>query len=294
MTLTVVICTYLRDELLDLSLRSLDEQTAAPTAYRILVVDNAGDEATRRVCRERGADYVHEPRLGLSHARNRGMEEASTPWVLYIDDDVQAPPDLLARVVDRVSEADYAALGGQVKPWFRSPPPRWLNRYYRSPLRPSPAMIAFGELGEEEYLIGCLLAVRRSGWAAVGGFSAALGMQGGAVGRAEEDEFQLRLRRAGFRIYYDPAIEIDHLVQPYKYSLGGRLRLAYASGRDGIGMRGNHSLTTGQFIKRLGVITCYSLPFNLARLIVKPDYYWQNALVDTLTKYCFAWGKYRP
>ncbi|CAH0999262.1 hypothetical protein LEM8419_00559 [Neolewinella maritima] len=291
MLLTVVICTYHREELLALSLTSLAQQSADPDRYTVLVVDNAGREATRQVAERFSVGYTTKAAVGLSHARNRGLEAAATPWVLYLDDDIQAPPDLLQRFLDRLDTADFAALGGMVRHWFRDPPPRWLRRYYRRPMRPSP-QAAFGELAADRYLLGGLLAVRRRAGQKVGGFSARYGMQGRRVGRGDEDEFQVRLRRAGFGVYYDPEIVIDHLVQPYKYTFAGILQLARAAGRDGLGMRGNTKPNRWQVLRRLAIITGYSLPFNLARWLFKPQYYWQNAYLDTLTKYYFLWGQY--
>ena len=81
---------------------------------------------------------------------------------------------------------------------------------------------------------------------------------------------------------------------PYKYTFAGHLQLAYASGRDGVGMRGNQPLNAWDLLKRCAMITGYSVPFNIARWLLKPGYHWQNALVDSLTKYYFAWGQYFP
>ena len=293
MQLTVVICTYLRPQWLELSLRSLHQQTASRDQYEVLVVDNAGQEATRQIAQQYGVAYVLEPHLGLSHARNRGMQWAKTAWVLYLDDDIQAPQKLIERVLHRLEGATYAALGGPIRHWFATPPAIWVHKYFREPVVPTDPPARFSALTGERYLVGALLAVYKPAWSAIGGFAPHLGMKGHQVARAEEDEFQLRLRRAGYQIYYDPEITIDHLVQPYKYTITGQLKLAHASGRDGVGMRGVKQLTEWALLWRWGQITTFSLPFNLARLVFKPGYYWQNAVVDTLTKYCFAWGQYR-
>ena len=181
MQLTVVICTYQREELLEITLRTLRGQTAEESSYSVVVVDNAGREETRRIAQMYGAKYVLEPKLGHSHARNRGMEHARSAWVLYLDDDVCVPPDLIAKFMDRLSGCGCAALGGQVHHWFRTPPPRWIVRYYNHPMQPS-RQENFGTLIGEHYLIGCLFAVRKSAWEAIGGFSDAVGMHGHSVG----------------------------------------------------------------------------------------------------------------
>ncbi|NJB86141.1 glycosyltransferase involved in cell wall biosynthesis [Lewinella marina] len=293
MQLTVIICTYARESLLENSLKTLCKQTIDRSHYGIVVVDNACRPETQQVVEKYGAQYVMEPKIGHSVARNRGMQVTRSPWALYLDDDIQAPVDLIEKFLARIVTAHYAALGGEVRHWFLTTPPRWLVRYYNKPYRPV-GQTEYGELKGEEYLIGCLIAVRKSAWEAVGGFSDSVGMHGKEVGRGDEDEFQLRLRAANYKIYYDPEIYIDHLVQPYKYTLKGQLQLAYASGRDGIGMRGNHVLSLWELFLRLALITGYSVPFNVARVLFKPGYYWQNGIVDCLTKYYFAWGEFFP
>ena len=292
MKLTVAIPTYCREALLDDSLATLVNQTLERERYELLVVDNAGRRATEAVARKYGARYLREPTLGLNHARNLAMEVCTTTWLLYLDDDIRAPRDLLARFVRRLEGADYAALGGLVTHFFASPPDRWLSKYYRSPLTRI-ARTDYGEIDREEYLVGCMMAIRRDAWRVAGNFKPHLDMRGTTVGRAGEDEFQQRLRRAGLRIFYDPEITIAHLVQPYKHTFAGILQLAHASGRDGIGMRGNQPIGAVQFLVECLRITTISLPINIGRWLLKPGYFWQNAVLDTLTKYCFAWGKYR-
>ncbi len=293
MLLTVVICTHERDELLSITLESLARQSVAPTLYRVLVVDNApGGGATQQVATTYAADYVHEPKLGHSHARNRGCQEATTPWVLYLDDDVKAPAEMIGWFLARLSDAQYAALGGAVRPWFLVPPPTWSGKYFAHTKYPSDQR-EFGPLPEEHYLVGCLFAVRKAAWVAIGGFSDGVGMHGHVVGRGDDGEFQWRLRQAGFVVYYDPAIYIDHLIQPYKYTLSGHLRLAFASGRDTVGLRKScRALNLRGLLRRFARISGYNVPYNLVQWWKQPDYHWQNVVVDSLTKYYFAWGQY--
>lgn len=288
---TVVIPTYRRADLLRTTLDTLHRQTLSIEHYRLLVVDNADDPATTTLCREYGLDRVVEPSTGLSHAKNRGWREATTEWVLYLDDDIRAPTDLLARFYDRLRTADYAGLGGRYRHFFLEPPPNWLRKYYADDRRPSDQR-EFGELPAGRYLSGGIMAVRRAALRAVGGFSADHGMNGGKVGYAEEEWTQWRLRQGGYRIFYDPDIYMDHLVQPYKYTVAARLRMAYASGRDSAGLPEHgdrHTPVT--YAARLLDIAVRSLPFNVARLLLKPGYRWQNCVVDTLTKVWYATGR---
>ena len=93
--LTVAICTHNRAPYLDKALASLLRQTADAASFEILVVDNASTDDTRSVVERSRAlrpdiRYVHEARLGLSHARNRAIAETGTPVIAFLDDDAIA------------------------------------------------------------------------------------------------------------------------------------------------------------------------------------------------------------
>ncbi|MGB3799365.1 MAG: glycosyltransferase family 2 protein [Lewinella sp.] len=293
MQFTVIICTYRREELLEITLKSLVEQTISEESWELLIVDNAGRPSTREVANRYGARYVMEERTGLSHARNRGIAESSTPWVIFLDDDIRAPTGLLERFAHRLQNTRCAVVGGPYRHWFRNPPPTWLLKYYAEPKRASDSEVAI-ELDQGKYLSGCVLAVRRDAVVGAGGFEADLGMSGMKIGYGEEDFLQDRIRELDECVLYDPDIWIEHMVQPYKYTMRSRLAMAHAQGRS------HHRInpeepgrTTVGFLYQLLLITIRSLPFNVARWMLKPGYVWQHMYLDTVTKYCFAWGRYR-
>ncbi|WP_157974347.1 glycosyltransferase family 2 protein [Lewinella sp. IMCC34183] len=292
MQFTVIICTYERPALLEGSLRSLAEPEPPPDDCRLLIVDNAGTPEVRAIAATYGADYVHEPSVGLSHARNRGAAESETEWLVYLDDDIQAPPGLLRRFGERIRATDCAAFGGQYTHWFATPPPAWLRRYYAGPRRPGTATV-YGVLPAGQYLIGCIMAIRRGALARVGGFDPALGMSGDRIVRGEDDHVQDKLRHAGFPVYYDPGLTLRHLVQPYKYLLGNRLALSYAEGRASATITPLPHGSRWAFLLRAAArVTFVKLPKNLARLLLLRGYYWQNAYLDTVQKYAWILGRF--
>jgi len=90
--ISVIVCTYNRAELLRELLPTLCEQTVAFTQYEVIVIDNGSTDHTKTVAavfaaRYPQVRYCYEPRQGLSHARNRGWQEAKGDYVAYIDDD---------------------------------------------------------------------------------------------------------------------------------------------------------------------------------------------------------------
>ena len=88
--ISAVICTHNRASFLRSALRSLMAQTLDPSAYEILIVDNASTDDTRSVVDgERHAQplvrYVHEGTVGVSRARNAGWRNARAALVAYLD-----------------------------------------------------------------------------------------------------------------------------------------------------------------------------------------------------------------
>src|SRR5438477_8864136 len=93
-TASVIVSTRNRAELLRGCLESLLAERPA-IGWEVIVVDNASTDetaATVERCHELAdgirLEYLVEERLGLSHARNRGVAEARGEYLLFTDDDV--------------------------------------------------------------------------------------------------------------------------------------------------------------------------------------------------------------
>jgi glycosyltransferase involved in cell wall biosynthesis len=127
-TLTIAICTWNRAELLDHTLTSLSEQRVDPAVpFEVLIVDNNSTDDTEAVAHSAGRRlplrYVRETTQGLSHARNRALDESRTDLVLFTDDDVLVEAGWTSEF-SRASQSfpDAAVLGGPIEPIFPPPP----------------------------------------------------------------------------------------------------------------------------------------------------------------------------
>jgi glycosyltransferase involved in cell wall biosynthesis len=117
--ITVVICTRDRPETLRVTLNSLRRQTDPD--FRVLVVDNGSTSPeTAAVVEELclpNWEYVVEPRLGLSRARNRGLQLVTTDFIAYIDDDETTDPNWIRRLKEGFAhESNPAAVCGIIVP----------------------------------------------------------------------------------------------------------------------------------------------------------------------------------
>ena len=96
-SVTVVIPTYNRAELLELTLRAILAQSVS--VAEIIVVDDGSTDDTASVCARHGAvvRYIRQQNTGLpAYARNRGIAEASGDWIAFCDSDDQWRPEKLA------------------------------------------------------------------------------------------------------------------------------------------------------------------------------------------------------
>jgi glycosyltransferase involved in cell wall biosynthesis len=135
-TLSVIICTWNRADLLRQTLAILATQTGVdPGSIEVLVVDNNSSDGTAQVVHDAAANwrlgrlrYVSEPRQGKQFALNRGIEAAVADLLVFTDDDVIAPPDWLAQILLAFRDPAVELLGGKtLVVWPDSRPPAWYH-----------------------------------------------------------------------------------------------------------------------------------------------------------------------
>lgn len=215
--LSVIICTRDRGEALAACLAAIAGQESPPG--EVIVVDNSQDQSARAICDDRtGIRYVHEPRPGLSHARNAGLAAAACPLVAFTDDDVQPAPLWTSEVVRTFRTSDAEAMTGLVLPsrldasaqvFFqmrmggfgtRFVPVRYDRDLYEETLREGPHVWRIGA--------GANMAFRRSVFDRVGLFDPRLGA--GASGCSEDSEMWYRIIATGGACQYEPRAVVLH------------------------------------------------------------------------------------
>jgi glycosyltransferase involved in cell wall biosynthesis len=103
LVVTVLVCTYNDELTIADSLQSVLAQTAAPSRYRVLVVDDGSTDATRWILdryQER-IEIVHmSENRGLVAACNEGLSRIETPFFLRLDTDDRLDPELLTALLE--------------------------------------------------------------------------------------------------------------------------------------------------------------------------------------------------
>ena len=100
----------------------------------VVIADNEGSERARQVCdqfkREFGMPltYIHEPRRGISFARNAYLDNLPVDFefLASIDDDEVPDPDWLERLIEAQAATGADVVQGAVYPIFAEGAPAWL------------------------------------------------------------------------------------------------------------------------------------------------------------------------
>lgn len=201
LTLSAVVPTYGRDEVLVETLRRL--LALAPPPDEIVVVDQtpahapAVDGRLAAWNREGSIRWRRRARPSIPAAMNEGLATATGELVLFLDDDVEPAPDLVAahRAAHAATGAEIVA--GQVLQPGESPEPLVGERFV---FRSSEAQPATEFMGGN-------FSVRRRFALELGGFDENFT---GAAYRFEAD-FAARARAAGGRIWFAPAASLRHV-----------------------------------------------------------------------------------
>jgi GT2 family glycosyltransferase len=221
MRATVIVPTYKRPHSLSRCLDAVIRQETQP--HEIIVVARRTDEASWRCIYGRTDDQIRSlaidiptDRPGVVAALNAAVDASLGDVVCITDDDAEPHPDWLSRIVATLSgDASIAAVGG--RDWI------YQDRELLEGAEPTVGIItSWGRIVGGHHLgVGPARDV-----AVLKGVN--LGVRGNLIrevrldtrlrGRTTEHHWELglclSLLRQGFRIVYDPAIAVDHQVQP--------------------------------------------------------------------------------
>jgi GT2 family glycosyltransferase len=246
--LTIVIPTYGRDEVLLETLKYL--LALNPPSSEIVVIDQTEKHSsqvsgTLEAWQASGwIRWLRQKSPSIPGAMNRGLLEASYPFVLFLDDDIIPYPGLVEAHASALEKTGAALVAGRiVQPWqvgrelsddagfhFATVRPAWIQDF-----------------------MGGNFSVRRDIMVQLGGFDERFVR----VAYNFEAEFAHRLCRAGYRIYYEPTACIHHL----RVSTGGTRTF----GDHLRSYRPNHAVGAYYFILRT-----WSGWHSLGRFLIRP------------------------
>lgn len=238
--ISIVICSYNRADYIIGALESLYNQTLEKEKFEVLVVDNNSIDNTGDLVQQYMSEhpqfdlrYLTESRQGASFARNTGAAFARSPLLCFMDDDAIAEKHYLQRILSFFSShADAAGMGGRIIPKYIPEEPTWMSHFVSSLVGNfdySPEQTVFRE---GKYPLESNMVVRKQDFDAIGGFNTDLpGVKGTLRIGGEGKDFFLRLQSRHQKIYYDPHVIVEHIVEVKKLTPHYMYRVASGIGR---------------------------------------------------------------
>lgn len=231
--ISVVVCTYNRAEHLKVCLESLVVQTADESLYEVIIVNNNSTDSTLEIAEkftglQPNFRVVTEMKRGLSHARNRGCQEAYGEYVAYIDDDARAYTDWVENIHHFIQRRqDVRVFGGPYFAFFDQKIPDWLPVDFESHFlgNKERALERF-----KEWIAGPNMIFRKDLLAQIGLFPTDLGMVAGKIAYGEDTWVIKKTYDLGLDVFYVPTVIVDHFVHRYKIRLRWMLFSAYKRG----------------------------------------------------------------
>jgi glycosyltransferase involved in cell wall biosynthesis len=248
-TLTVLIATHNRAELLDRALRYINE-ARRPLGWEIdvLVAANACTDGTHALLEQYDRDvpergpakgrlrlhWIAEPRAGKSYALNAAIPLIVADRTAFVDDDHRVDAayfEGIRAAVDTFPEADIFC--GRILPDWDGSEPGWVHD--QGPYRIYPLPVPRYDLGDQPVRSpqatatpgGGNLVLRTSLFKIVGDFSVDYGPVGRSLAGAEDQQWVLRGIAAGAAVQYVPGIVQYHYVDQTRLRTSYLLEKAY-------------------------------------------------------------------
>jgi glycosyltransferase involved in cell wall biosynthesis len=133
--LSIIICTYNpRAEYIERTLAALKVQSLPLDQWELLVIDNGSKvplSSELDLSWHPQAQIIREDKLGLTPARLRGIKEASTEVLIFVDDDNGLDQNYLENALKYAQNWPMlGAWGGQSLPSFDVEPETWTKEFW--------------------------------------------------------------------------------------------------------------------------------------------------------------------
>lgn len=289
--ISIVICTYNRNPLLEKCIESVINQNFSDD-YEILIIDNHPSEIAYSVFEKFSFNnklrYFSEKKVGLSYARNRGIIESKGDIIVFIDDDAIADKEWLKNLIEVHRTTNAAIVGGKIEPIAEIPFPHWFYKELCTYI----AVLDYSQVvkkmeGKNINPYGCNFSAKKEIFSKVGLFRTSLGRKGNSLISNEDTDFFEKVKEFNFSIYYTPFAIVKHFIHKERMTRIFFIKRLYAQGiSDRIQDLENNN--SPNFIKKLRIIG------NIYRYLIKFIFYLliadQKRYLRNLLRSCYFLG----
>lgn len=233
--ISVVVCVYNGEEVLEACLTSLEEQDADKSLYEVIIIDNNSTDRTNEIAasfvsKNQNFSLHKELEVGLSAARNRGYKEARAEYIGYIDDDGKASTNWISTAFRIIETHKPDIFGGPIYPYYVGEKAEWYQDKYGE----YSVYEQEGWISKGTYLSGSNIFFHKQFLEEIQGFNTSIGMSGNELGYHEETAVQNKAHELGKKVFYSLELFNYHIVSKIKQNILFALYSNYKSGRDGI------------------------------------------------------------
>jgi GT2 family glycosyltransferase len=234
--ISVVIPTYQRRASVQRAVAALTTQTLAPDEYEVVVAIDGSADGTREMLESVRAPcvirHVWKQRGGRASACNAGLRLATAPVVVFLDDDMEASPALLAAHLDAHARAPDLGVVGAVPIRADASSPS-VTRYIADRFNGHLTNLAVPgyEFGLRDFYSGNF-SISRARMLDAGGFDEMFTAYGN-----EDLDLSLRLRARGVRLVFSAAAVA---YQHYEKSFASLARDTIEKGRTAVQLAQKH------------------------------------------------------
>lgn len=191
-------------------LQSVLNQTWAPEEIEILVIDGMSTDQTRETVRQLQAEHprillLDNPKQTAPYAMNIGLKQAAGDFIVRVDGHCEIAPNYLELCLEVLAQTGAGCVGGRLNNLGETPMAQAIALGMSSPFGVGNALFRYTHVACEVDTLA-FGAYRREVIEKVGYFNEELT-------RNQDDEYNYRVRAAGYTIWLDPRIQANYYTR---------------------------------------------------------------------------------